>query len=278
MLSFFKKWVATVKGGSVDWDDLESTLIQSDLSLEFTKILLTTLKKEVVSAETIQEATSAEILKLWPKPIHLPQLTPEELNVWIVIGINGVGKTTSIGKLAKLYGKEGAVHLIAADTFRAAAIDQLRVWAERSGAAFTPGKEGGDPSAAAFEGLTNALKDQSRLAIIDTAGRLHNKENLMRELEKIKRIVDKKISGAPHEVILVLDGTNGTNAIQQAEVFHKAIGLTGLIVTKLDSSSKGGAVAAIKAATGINPYFIGTGEGLDDLRPFDPKSYVEQFF
>jgi fused signal recognition particle receptor len=278
MLSLFKKWAATIKGGAVDWDDLESTLIQSDLSLELTEILLSRLKKEAVSAETIQAATAAEILKLWPEPISLPRLTLNKLNVWLVIGINGVGKTTSIGKLAHRSSKEGKVHLVAADTFRAAAIDQLKVWAERSGSGFTAGTEGGDPAAAAFQGLDNALADGSKLALIDTAGRLHNKENLMRELEKIKRVIASRVADAPHEIILVVDGTNGANAIQQASVFHQALGLTGLIVTKLDSSSKGGAVAAIKAETGISPYFIGTGEGLDDLRPFDPKSYVEAFF
>ncbi len=278
MLSIFKKWAATIKGGAVDWDDLESTLIQSDLSLELTERLITTLKKQAVSADTIQATTSAEILKLWPAPVALPKLKQDRLNVWLVIGINGVGKTTSIGKLAHRYSKEAKVHLVAADTFRAAAIDQLSVWAGRSGAGFTAGTEGGDPAAAAFQGLEKALADGSNLALIDTAGRLHNKENLMRELEKIKRVIDSKVKGAPHEVILVVDGTNGSNAIQQAEVFHKALGLTGLIVTKLDSSSKGGAVAAIKAATGVSPYFIGTGEGLEDLKPFDPKSYVEKFF
>jgi fused signal recognition particle receptor len=278
MLSIFKKWAATIKGGAVDWDDLESTLIQSDLSLGLTEKLIATLKKEAVSAETIQAATAAEILKLWTEPVSLPKLKNEGLNVWLVIGINGVGKTTSIGKLSHRYRQEGKVHLVAADTFRAAAIDQLKVWSERSGAGFTAGTEGGDPAAAAFQGLERALLDGSKLALIDTAGRLHNKENLMRELEKIKRIINSKVKGAPHEVILVVDGTNGANAIEQARVFHTALGLTGLIVTKLDSSSKGGAVAAIKAETGVSPYFIGTGEGLEDLRPFDPKSYVEAFF
>src|SRR5690606_25823981 len=152
------------------------------------------------------------------------------------------------------------------------------VWSERTGSAFTAGTEGGDPAAAVFQGLDQALADGSKLALIDTAGRLHNKENLMRELEKVKRVMDSRVKGAPHEVILVVDGTNGANAIQQAKVFHQALGLTGLIVTKLDSSSKGGAVAAIKAETGVSPYFIGTGEGLEDLKPFDPKSYAETFF
>lgn len=278
MLSLFKKWIAAAKGGSVDWDDLEAILIQSDLSLEYTEKLLALLKKEAVSAQTIQQVTAAEILKLWPAPIQLPQIKSDQLAVWIVIGINGVGKTTSIGKLAHLYGKQGKVHLIAADTFRAAAIDQLRVWSDRARATFTAGVEGGDPSSAVFQGLEKAKNDQTNLAIIDTAGRLHNKENLMRELEKIKRVIDKQVRGAPHQTILVVDGTNGSNAIQQAQVFHQAIRLTGLIVTKLDSSSKGGAVAAIKALTGVSPYYIGTGEGLEDLKPFNPLAYVNQFF
>ncbi|NJK92404.1 MAG: signal recognition particle-docking protein FtsY [Blastochloris sp.] len=279
MLSIFKKWAATLQGGAVDWDDLEATLIQSDLGLPLTEKILASLKRQAVSAETIQSATAAEILKLWPVPPTAPSLKADRLNVWLVIGINGVGKTTSIGKLAHLYGRENKVHLVAADTFR-----RRRPWIssrfghKRASTGFTAGTEGGDPAAAAFQGLEQALKEASSLALIDTAGRLHNKENLMRELEKIKRVIDSRVKGAPHEILLVVDGTNGANAIQQAEVFHQALGLTGLIVTKLDSSSKGGAVAAIKAQTGVSPYFIGTGETLQDLKPFDPQSYVEKFF
>jgi fused signal recognition particle receptor len=277
MLSLFKKWVATIQGGAVDWDELEATLIQSDLGLKLSDKLISSLKKEAVSAETIQAATASQIRQLWPQPVRPPTLQ-DGLNVWLVIGINGVGKTTSIGKLARYYDSQGIVHLVAADTFRAAAIEQLQIWAERTGAGFTAGTEGGEPAAAAYKGMDQALQSGARLALVDTAGRLHNKENLMRELEKTKRVLNTKVPGAPHETLLVVDGTNGTNALQQAQAFHQSLGLTGLIVTKLDSSSKGGMVAAIKEETGLSPYFLGTGETLADLQPFDPESYVKRFF
>ena len=281
MFSFFKKWVAEIKGGKIDWDDVEAHLIQSDLGLALTTKILDRLKGQALSDQTVTTAASQAILELWPQPIR--QLAPQAANgepaVWLIIGVNGTGKTTSIAKLANRYKKAGKkVHLVGADTFRAAAIDQLRVWADRLQLGFSAGKEGGDPAAAAFQGLDDAKREGADLVIIDTAGRLHNKENLMRELEKVKRVIQKKIPSAPHETLLVLDGTNGNNALDQAKQFHKFLTISGIIVTKLDTSSKGGAVAAIKAEEQIDPLFVGMGEGMDDLIEFNPQDYVARFF
>jgi fused signal recognition particle receptor len=281
MFSFFKKWVAEIKGGKVDWDEVEAHLIQSDLGLPLTEKILGRLKGQALSDQTVTAAASQAILELWPQPVR--KLSPEPANgnpaVWLIIGVNGTGKTTSIAKLANRYKKAGKkVHLVGADTFRAAAIDQLKVWADRLGLGFSAGKEGGDPAAAAFQGLEEAKRAGADLVIIDTAGRLHNKENLMRELEKVKRVIQKLVPDAPHETLLVLDGTNGSNAHDQAKQFHKFLTISGIIVTKLDTSSKGGAVAAIKAEEKIDPLFVGLGESMDDLVEFNPQDYVARFF
>ncbi|MDR2463305.1 MAG: signal recognition particle-docking protein FtsY [Verrucomicrobiales bacterium] len=278
MFSFFKKWAAEIKGGKIDWDDVEAHLIQSDLGLTLTERILTRLKGQTLSAQTVTAAASQAILSLWDQPVR--QLTVSgDPAVWLIIGVNGTGKTTSIAKLAHRYKKAGKkVHLVGADTFRAAAIDQLKIWADRLGAGFSAGREGGDPAAAAFQGLAAARAADADLVLIDTAGRLHNKENLMRELEKVKRVVQNQSPSAPHETLLVLDGTNGGNALDQARQFHKFLTISGIIVTKLDTSSKGGAVAAIKAEEQIDPLFIGVGEGMDDLVEFNPQEYVARFF
>jgi fused signal recognition particle receptor len=282
MFSFFKKWVAEIKGGKIDWDDVEAHLIQSDLGLALTAKILERLKGQTLSDQTVTAAASQAILELWPQPVRQPapgKGANGDPAVWLIIGVNGTGKTTSIAKLASRYQKTGKkVHLVGADTFRAAAIDQLRVWADRLGVGFSAGTEGGDPAAAAFQGLDAAKREQADLVIIDTAGRLHNKENLMRELEKVKRVIQKQVPDAPHETLLVLDGTNGNNALDQAKQFHKFLTISGIIVTKLDTSSKGGAVAAIKAEEQIDPLFVGMGEGMDDLVEFNPQDYVARFF
>jgi fused signal recognition particle receptor len=278
MFSFFKKWATEIKGGKVDWEDLEARLIQSDLGLALTGRILARLKGQVLSGQTVTAAAAQVILELWKQPVR--QLTVSGAPaVWLIIGVNGTGKTTSVAKLAHRYQKMGRrVHLVGADTFRAAAIDQLKVWAGRLGASFSAGREGGDPAAAAFQGLADAQRLGADLVLIDTAGRLHNKENLMRELEKVRRVMQKQSPSAPHETLLVLDGTNGGNALDQARQFHKFLTISGLIVTKLDTSAKGGAVAAIKAEAQIDPRFVGLGAGLDDLVEFNPRDYVARFF
>jgi fused signal recognition particle receptor len=278
MISFFKKWINQIKDGPVDWDELESVLIQSDLGITLAQRILDNLKKQAVSASIVEQAAAEEILKLWPKPVRELKPAAGQLNIWLIVGVNGTGKTTSIAKLAKKFSSKHRVHLVAADTFRAAAIDQLKIWSEKLGVGFHAGREGGDPAAAAFEGIEAARKAGSDLVLIDTAGRLHNKDNLMRELEKVKRVIQKQDATAPQEMLAVLDGTNGLNAVSQAREFHKTVGLTGAIVTKLDSSAKGGTIAALKAELDLETLLLGTGEQADDLIAFEPKEYVKRFF
>jgi fused signal recognition particle receptor len=192
----------------------------------------------------------------------------------LVIGVNGAGKTTFIGKLAARYRRQGKRVLVGAgDTFRAGAIDQLRVWAERSGAEFVGGKPGGDPAAVAFDAIDAAITRNVDVAIIDTAGRLHSNDDLMKELKKVARVVAKRLPDAPHETLLVLDGTIGQNAISQAKTFSAAVPVSGIVVTKLDGSARGGVVVAVHEAIDVPVKFVGTGEGVDDLDPFDAADF-----
>ena len=194
--------------------------------------------------------------------------------VVLVIGVNGAGKTTFIGKLAARYRREGKRVLVGAgDTFRAGAIDQLKVWAERSGAEFVGGKPGGDPAAVAFDAIDAAIKRDVDVAIIDTAGRLHSNDDLMTELKKVARVVAKRLPDAPHETLLVLDGTIGQNAISQARTFSAAVPVSGIVVTKLDGSARGGVVVAVHEAIDVPVKFVGTGEGVNDLEPFDAADF-----
>ena len=200
-------------------------------------------------------------------------------SVILVIGVNGVGKTTSIGKLASYYERQGKrVLLAAADTFRAAAIDQLKIWAGRSGADIIAQGEGSDPAAVVFDAISAAKARHSDIIIIDTAGRLHNKKHLMDELAKIRRVIDRELPDADKEALLVLDATTGQNAVNQASEFAKATGITGIILTKLDGTAKGGIVLAIKDVLGIPVKFVGVGEKVDDLQPFDPLEFSKALF
>ncbi len=218
-----------------------------------------------VSAELLNENTA---MQLNTKP-----------SVILVIGVNGVGKTTSIGKIANYYIKQGKkVTMAAADTFRAAAIDQLRIWAERSGADIVAQGEGSDPAAVVFDAISSAKAKGSDIIIIDTAGRLHNKKHLMDELAKIRRVIDRELPDADKEALLVLDATTGQNAINQAAEFAKATGITGIVLTKLDGTAKGGVVLAIKDTLGISVKFIGVGEQIDDLQPFNPVEFSKALF
>jgi fused signal recognition particle receptor len=196
--------------------------------------------------------------------------------VILVVGVNGSGKTTSIAKLAHRFQQRGKRVLLAAgDTFRAAAADQLEIWAQRNGAAIVRGKPGADPASVAFEGVEKALASGVDVLLIDTAGRLHTQKHLMDELHKVRRVIEKRLPGAPHETWLVLDGTNGQNAIQQARLFTAAVTVTGLVIAKLDGTARGGAVFGIKDALGLPVRYIGTGEQLEMLEPFDPQSFVD---
>jgi fused signal recognition particle receptor len=196
-----------------------------------------------------------------------------------VVGVNGTGKTTSIGKLAHLYRQQGEQVVVAAgDTFRAAAIDQLKTWAEHVGAQVVAHREGSDPGAVAFDAIGAAQSRDAAVAIIDTAGRLHTKFNLMEELRKVRRVIERKDPTAPHEVLLVLDATTGQNALIQAKAFSEAVEVTAIALTKLDGTSKGGIVFAVCDELGLPVRFVGTGEGEDDLSPFDPEAFVDALF
>ncbi|MGH7888976.1 MAG: signal recognition particle-docking protein FtsY, partial [Thermodesulfobacteriota bacterium] len=202
-----------------------------------------------------------------------------KLFVLMVAGVNGVGKTTTIGKLAYRFRKEGkSVMVAAADTFRAAAVEQLEIWAKRVGSDFLKGQSGGDPSSVAFDAVKACLTRGTDVLIIDTAGRLHTKTNLMDELKKIRRVVGRELEGAPHETLLVLDATTGQNAVQQAKMFKEAIDVTGIALTKLDGTAKGGVIIAIADELNIPVKFIGIGESLGDLREFKAEEFVEALF
>jgi fused signal recognition particle receptor len=202
---------------------------------------------------------------------------PRTSKPWVILvsGVNGVGKTTSIGKLTARFMAAGdRVLLVAADTFRAAAIDQLGVWAERVGADLVRHQSGADPAAVAFDGVKAAAAREVDVVIVDTAGRLHTRQNLMEELRKVTRVIGKAIPGAPHEVWLVLDATTGQNAIHQAKVFSEALGVTGIVITKLDGTAKGGAALAVREALGVPIVWLGVGEGVDDIRPFSAAEFA----
>jgi fused signal recognition particle receptor len=199
--------------------------------------------------------------------------------VWLIVGVNGVGKTTTIGKLAHRLRREGrSVLVAAADTYRAGAVEQLAAWAERVGAHFVGGKDGGDPAAVAFDAIDAAEARNVDVVLVDTAGRLHTNRNLMEELKKVDRVIAKRLEGAPHETLIVLDATVGQNAVNQVKTFGQAVGLTGILLAKLDSTARGGIVVALQEEMGLPVKWVGTGEGVDDLEPFDPEGFIEGVF
>ena len=267
-------------------DELEEALITSDLGVRTVQELLDEARaqvsrQELADPEALRRFLKARMLDFLrqverPAELVLPESGPF---VILVLGVNGVGKTTTIGKLAHKFKQAGnKVLLVAADTFRAAAIDQLKVWGERIGVEVSAQQQGADPSSVAFDALEYAKNRNFNVIIIDTAGRLHTKVNLMEELRKIKRVIAKKCPGAPHEVMLVLDATTGQNAVSQARQFHEVAGLTGLALTKLDGTAKGGIVINISREFNLPIRFIGVGEKMDDLRDFDPAEFVEAIF
>ncbi len=266
-------------------DDLEEILFTSDMGVDATEHLLDEIRENVSrkvlrDPKKLKEMVRSHILDLLnQKPVEHAPRKPEEPLVIMVAGVNGVGKTTSIGKLANRYVGEGKrVMLVAADTFRAAAVEQLAIWGDRVGATVIKQETGADPSAVAFDAMTAAISRNFDVVLVDTAGRLHTQVNLMDELRKIRRVLGRKLSGAPHETWLVLDATTGQNAISQAEAFHGALGLTGIILTKLDGTAKGGVVIGISSQLQIPIRFIGIGEQVDDLRPFDADEFVRAIF
>lgn len=266
-----------ILGGNLEESlaQLEEILITSDFGIETTERLIRTLRQKAPAATHLDGALKDAVLEIFasvPKPFEL-RAKP---TVIMVVGVNGVGKTTTIGKLAAYYGAQGKKVLLAAgDTFRAAAIDQLAIWAERAGADIVKGQPEGDPAAVCFDAIKAAQARGADLVICDTAGRLHTKGNLMEELRKVKRVMAKALPEAPHEVWLVLDATVGQNAMNQARQFHEAVGLTGLIMTKLDGTAKGGILVGLVEELKVPVRFIGVGEGISDLLPFDAEAYVE---
>lgn len=264
------------------YDELLDVLIMADVGVETSDYIVETLRDEL-KEKNIWEAEKArdELRRIMCETIgeYQPLEIKDGLNVILVIGVNGAGKTTSIGKLSALYKAEGKkVILAAADTFRAAAIDQLGVWADRAGVQMIRQSEGADPAAVVFDAAAAARKQKADVLIVDTAGRLHNKKNLLDELAKINRVIDRELPEAHRETLIVLDATTGQNAIMQTQEFGKAAGITGLVLTKLDGTAKGGFILAIKHTLDIPVRFIGVGEGVDDLRPFSPTDFVKAMF
>ncbi|MDF1850002.1 MAG: signal recognition particle-docking protein FtsY [Verrucomicrobiales bacterium] len=279
-MGLFKSIIDRFRGEDVDWDELEETLVTGDLGIRLTTELVDRIqaRKGKLDAESVASACREEITSiLGEAPLALPESNDTGLPVVILVaGVNGVGKTTSVAKLAAYLKNEGkSVVLAAADTFRAAAIEQLTIWAERIDVPIVTTQYQGDPSAVCFDAHQKAIAMGADYLICDTAGRLHTRNNLMEELKKIRRTIAKQDSSAPQHRWIVVDGTTGSNALNQAREFQSALDLNGVIVTKLDGSGKGGSVVAIQHELGIPTRYIGTGESLDDLKPFDPNDFVE---
>ncbi len=261
-------------------EQIEELLITADVGVQTATELIERLTAaKAADVEALQTALRAEILRILSRPAPPAPAAAEGPRVIMVVGVNGVGKTTTIGKLAARFTREGrSVLIAAADTFRAAAVDQLAIWAERAGAGLIRHKDGSDPAAVAYDAVEAALTRQTDVVIVDTAGRLHTKVNLMEEIKKVKRSIGKRLPEAPHEVLLVLDATTGQNAVAQAQMFHQALGVTGIALTKLDGTAKGGIVVAICQAFDIPLQYIGIGESIEDLQDFDPERFVEALF
>src|SRR5262245_24103385 len=276
---FLKNLWQKFTGKPVDWDELEESLIRADLGLPMTMRILKTLQErnEKATAETMSEVCREEIVKILPRESWMLRPLASKPKVILVVGVNGTGKTTSTAKLGALLKKRGhSILFAAADTFRAAAIEQLGIWAERIGAPIVKGQYNADPAALCLDAYRKADADNIEFVICDTAGRLHTKHNLMAELGKVKRVLQKADPDAPHETLLVVDATTGSNALAQAKEFHAATQLTGIICTKLDGSGKGGVIVAIQNELGIPTRFIGTGEKADDFAFFDSREFVAQ--
>lgn len=270
------------------FEELEETLIGADVGFETAIKITEALRQEVKLRNAkkpaeIQNAIIEKLVELYEQEgideVNTLNLQEEGLTVILFVGVNGVGKTTSIGKLAHQYKTEGKkVLLAAADTFRAGAIDQLVVWGERAEVEVVRGKAGGDPAAVVYDAIEKAKEQQADILLVDTAGRLQNKVNLMNELEKIKRVIQRELPEAPHEILLVLDATTGQNAMVQAKQFKETSDVTGLVLTKLDGTAKGGIVLAIRNELHLPVKLVGLGEGIDDLEAFDPNDFVIGLF
>ncbi|MBP9038085.1 MAG: signal recognition particle-docking protein FtsY [Candidatus Syntrophosphaera sp.] len=290
--SFLGKIAEAVKlRGKVDeelMEQIEEILLKCDTGVEMTDLIMKTLREKIrldkISdpeevQRALQEIMEEILLKDYNEETNLLDKIDAKPYVIVFVGVNGVGKTTSIGKLAHRFIQQGKkVMIIAADTFRAAAIEQLAIWAERAGATLIKSQSNADPAAVVYDGIASALAKDYDVVLIDTAGRQHTRENLMKELSKIDRTIKKLIPDAPHQVLLVVDATTGQNAISQATNFSKAIPLTGIVLAKYDGTAKGGIIFNLKHNLNLPVLFLGVGETLDDLEPFDVKNFIEAFF
>lgn len=284
--SFIEKVETIFTGRKIDeatLDELEETLIISDVGTKASSEIMAAIREkakkgEVNDVDSVKSLLKSEMTALLgdPQPIMVNSGKPF---IILAIGVNGAGKTTTIGKLASRFRSKGlSVLLAAGDTFRAAGIEQLEIWANRAGTQLVKHQPGSDPAAVAYDAVIAAKSRNIDVVIIDTAGRLHTKSNLMEELKKVRRSIQKAMPEAPHETLLVVDGTTGQNALRQADMFNKAAEVTGIALTKLDGTAKGGIIFAIKKDLGIPVKLIGVGEGIEDLRDFDPKEFVEALF
>jgi fused signal recognition particle receptor len=279
-MNFLQSLAQHFAGKPIDWEELEESLIRADLGVPMAMRIIKTLQDReawsVLGINDVVKTVREEIARILPANPAPIQPLPEKPKVILLLGVNGTGKTTSTAKLARyLQQHRLTVLLAAADTFRAAAIEQLGVWAERLGVEMIRGQYNSDPVALCYEAYQVATKRSIQFLLCDTAGRMHTKTNLMAELQKVKRTLSKQEPDAPHETLLVVDATTGSNALSQAREFQSAIGLTGLIVTKMDGSGKGGIVVAIQDELGIPARFVGTGEQLDTFAPFNRQVYLD---
>ncbi len=266
-------------------EELEEALLEADMGVRVTERIMNVVRQQqksegIQTPEDAREAISNQLLSILNAPPAAAAKSGENgLQVWMIVGVNGTGKTTTVGKIAAYLSRSGNKVLVcAADTFRPAAMEQLTVWADRSGAELVKSKIGADPSSVLHDALSAAAARSIDVVLVDTAGRLHTKSNLMQELEKMKRVAGRKVPGAPHEVLLVVDATTGQNGLSQAREFMKFTGITGLIVTKLDGTAKGGILFSICQELSIPVRFVGIGESLDDLLEFSPEDFVRSLF
>jgi fused signal recognition particle receptor len=265
-------------------EQLEELLLMADVGVAASGEIVEAVRKRQRRGESLRELVKQEMLRILERSAEAGNGQAAKADhsaprVILIVGVNGVGKTTTIGKLAPQMRQEGQKPLIcAADTFRAAAVDQLQIWADRAGVDIVRAKEGSDPAAVVFDAMTTAKSRQRDVVLVDTAGRLHTRTNLMNELDKIRRIAGREVPGAPHEVLLVLDATVGQNGLAQAREFTNVAGVTGIVITKLDGTAKGGIAVAIAHDLKLPIRYVGVGEGVDDLLPFSPRDYVDAIF
>lgn len=285
--SVFGQIVNVLGMGEIDeetWEDLEALLIQADMGVPTSMDLIEAMQQRVdreglVTTDQLLQAMKQEMRNILSDDSTFELEERRQLTIVMIVGVNGSGKTTTIGKLAHYYKAQGyKVMVTAGDTFRAAAIDQLRIWSERADVPMTAGQPGGDSAAVAYDGIRASRARGYDMLFIDTAGRLHTKFNLMRELEKIYNVCKRSVHAAPHEVLLVIDAPTGQNALNQARKFKESVNVTGVILTKLDSTAKGGMVFSIYRELGLPVRFIGTGESIEDLAPFDADAFIEGLF